>query len=243
MRSDAVLERFYEESGGHVVMDTTMKIIDVGPQFRRMTHTTKEEMLGKLLTDVLTDPDSARNYKVSTAIRNSVNMAIDTKQVDKMDVFRCDIRTEDGSVKERWWQVANIPILDEHGDVEYVVQRAEDATTTMTMAAQIKAIRRSNYFLYGMVVFLVGIAGIGYSHITDKIAAQSKESCEIQATFIPGQRALASVVSDVNKLFSLPLQPGATQPSAEYTAIVTGMHDDLNTYLASVSKIPPTRSC
>jgi len=106
-------------------------IIEANRAYLRATMTHLAAIARRPLFDVFPDnpgdPDA-------TGVRNltaSLNAALRGKAEDAMPVQRYDIRRPDGAWEMRYWKPTNVPILDDQGDVEYIVHQVEDVTAAM----------------------------------------------------------------------------------------------------------------
>ena len=66
--------------------------------------------------------DGVRNLTVS------FNRVLDTKLADNMALQRYDMRRPNGSWEERYWKSLNLPVLDDNGDVKFIIHSAADVT-------------------------------------------------------------------------------------------------------------------
>lgn len=242
MTTDQILTRFLEESGGHVVLDTDFRVVDAGPEYLRLTASKKDDILGKVYVNTITEPDPQRHAIVVERAQASLSAALKTKEPQKLPIIRSDIVVKDGAhqrVEERWWRPTHIPVLDEHGVVRYLVIRIEEKTLEVTTAEKIKAQRRSNYVLYLMTVLLVGVIALSFS----RISTVNKETCTVQNNALEAQRHLANIMGDINTLLFQPPAPGQPQPTPRVLQIVSGMKSDLRTYLIITAHLPTDKNC
>lgn len=88
---------------------------------------TKENTIGKGLFEAFPrNPDDA-NFKGDINLQTSFHKVIETKQLDVFS-HRYDIPNADGGFIESWWRASNQPVLDEKGNVVYIIHTAEDIT-------------------------------------------------------------------------------------------------------------------
>jgi PAS domain-containing protein len=60
-----------------------------------------------------------------------------SKKTDNMAVLRYDIRNADGTGFElRYWLPKNIPVLDEQGNISYIIHYVQDVTAQITQHEQ-----------------------------------------------------------------------------------------------------------
>ena len=124
---------FESAPGLYLVLDPDpdRSILAVSDSYLRATMTKRADILGRGLFDVFPDnPDDP----TATGTRNlaaSIARAIETRAPDKMALQKYDIRRpaeEGGGFEERWWSPVNTPVVDDGGNVHYVIHRVEDVT-------------------------------------------------------------------------------------------------------------------
>ncbi|MDR3607577.1 MAG: ATP-binding protein [Oligoflexia bacterium] len=97
----------------------------------RATMTTLEQVHGKGLFELFPDnPDDANATGVRN-LRTSLDRVVETRQPDTMAVQKYDIprpESEGGGFEERFWSPLNSPVLDENGELIYIIHRVEDVT-------------------------------------------------------------------------------------------------------------------
>ncbi|UOF01264.1 ATP-binding protein [Bdellovibrio reynosensis] len=114
-------------------------VIAVSDAYNRATKTRREEMIGKTMFEVFPDNPDDPNATGVTNLRHSLETALRTKQPDSMAVQKYDIRRpqeEGGGFEERYWSPVNTPILNEQGEVIYLLHKAQDVTDFINLKKQ-----------------------------------------------------------------------------------------------------------
>ena len=93
-----------------------------------VTHTTYEQILGQALFDVFPDAPTDPSATGTRNLRTSLDRVLATRAPDTMAVQRYDIQGADGQFATRYWSPKNIPVLDESGEIIYILHRVEDVT-------------------------------------------------------------------------------------------------------------------
>ncbi|MGQ7296444.1 SpoIIE family protein phosphatase [Quadrisphaera sp. KR29] len=92
------------------------------------TATTLEGTVGRGLFEVfpMNPDDPAADGLVN--LRDSLTTARDTRRPVTMPIQKYDIPLPDGTYVERFWSPRNVPVLDERGEVVWLLHRSDDIT-------------------------------------------------------------------------------------------------------------------
>ena len=115
----------------YMVLDPQLHILAVSDAYAEATMIRRGDVLGRYLFDIFPDnPDD----DAATGVHNlqaSLQRVLQTRQSDTMAVQKYDVRSDedpDRGFVVRYWSPVNSPVLDEQGEVEYIVHRAKDVT-------------------------------------------------------------------------------------------------------------------
>ena len=130
--SEADFRTLFEAAPGlYLVLTDALQIAAVSDAYLRATMTRREDIVGRQLFDVFPDnPDDPQ----ATGVRNlraSLQRVLAEGVPDAMAVQQYDIRrpeSEGGGFEERYWSPINSPVIDERGNVVYIIHRVEDVT-------------------------------------------------------------------------------------------------------------------
>lgn len=119
----------------YLVLSPELMIIGASDAYLNATMTRRADVMERHLFDVFPDnPDDSGADGVSN-LRASLDRVLAGRQPDTMPLQKYDIRRPDGTFEERYWRPRNSPVLDEHGAVQYIIHRVEDATELVKMRA------------------------------------------------------------------------------------------------------------
>lgn len=86
-------------------------------------------------------PDNPDAPLVSGDIRASLAKCLATKQKNELPVQRYDLVLADGNFHEMYWTVIHTPILDEKGEIAFIIHTAINKTDTITAELRAKTIK------------------------------------------------------------------------------------------------------
>lgn len=128
-RGRAILQNLFESLPGlFLVVTPELNVVSASDAYLKATMTERESMRGRNLFDIFPDNPDAPEVNGSGALRASLEKVLATGKPHTMALQRYDIRRPDGEFEERYWSPVNSPVLDENGDIEYIIHRVEDVT-------------------------------------------------------------------------------------------------------------------
>lgn len=127
---------FKQSPSLHLILSLDFTILDASDEYLRATLTKREDILGKNVFDVF--PDNPRNPLANgvSNMRISLERVVREKATDSMAVQRYDMDRYDPNqsqnqrnhFEERYWSVKNAPILDNAGNILYIIHQTADVT-------------------------------------------------------------------------------------------------------------------
>lgn len=111
--------------------DPTFTIVAANQSYARATLTNPAEIIGRPLFEVF--PDNP-NDPLASGVRNvraSLRQVLATKTPHTIPAQKYDIRRpqeDGGGFEERYWSPMNSPLLGPDGEVQFIIQQAEDVT-------------------------------------------------------------------------------------------------------------------
>lgn len=99
------------------------------------TLTTREGVIGKYVFDAFPDNPNRPDASSKSNLMDSFRVVLSSGKPHKMDVFQYDIPDpgNPGGFKERYWSTCNTPVLNEQGEVIYIIHE------TANVSEEIKA--------------------------------------------------------------------------------------------------------
>ena len=119
--------------GLYLVLTPDLVIVGASNSYLRATLTERDAIIGRSLFEVFPDnPDDLAADGVDN-LRSSLQRVLRTRRPDPMPIQKYDIKTADGRFEERYWSPMNTPVLDEAGQVAWILHRVDDVTETVRL--------------------------------------------------------------------------------------------------------------
>jgi len=115
----------------YLILSPELRIITASDAYLKATETKREVIAGKHIFDAFPDnPDLPDGDDGVQNINASLQNVLRTKQPDHMRVQRYDVPdiNNPGKFIPRYWDPSHTPVLDEHGEIFYIIQLANNVT-------------------------------------------------------------------------------------------------------------------
>ncbi len=117
----------------HLILapDRDFTILAASDAQLRATYTSREESIGRPVFEVFRKNPNDPTEIGSGVLRDSLERVLRTRVPDRMAITRYDIprpAAAGGGFELRYWRPVNVPVLDEHGEVLYIIHQVEDVT-------------------------------------------------------------------------------------------------------------------
>ncbi|HLG69257.1 MAG TPA: PAS domain-containing protein, partial [Chloroflexota bacterium] len=129
--------RLFEAAPGlYLVLAPDLRIVAASDAYLRATMTVRDQIVGRGIFDAFPDnPDDPGATGVAN-LRASLEHVLRDKTPHTMAVQKYDVRqpaSEGGAFEERYWSPVNSPVLDEKGEIAWIIHRVEDVTEFVRM--------------------------------------------------------------------------------------------------------------
>ncbi|QNF31896.1 PAS domain-containing protein [Adhaeribacter swui] len=91
----------------------------------------REALIGKNLLEAFPDSPNNADSKNRSLLRQSIDKTFQEKKVIYFDVLRYDIarpQAEGGGFETRYWEASHTPVLNQDGEVKYIIRRTTNVT-------------------------------------------------------------------------------------------------------------------
>jgi diguanylate cyclase (GGDEF)-like protein/PAS domain S-box-containing protein len=133
---------FNATSVPYLIMAPDFTIVAANDAYLAATLTRREDIVGRGMFEVFPDnPQDPQAHGVA-ALTASLQRVLLTRQSDTMPVQKYDIRQppeQGGGFTERYWSPVNSPVLDDAGNVTYIIHRVEDVSDFVRLKSLIDA--------------------------------------------------------------------------------------------------------
>jgi PAS domain S-box-containing protein len=133
---DQVFTRLFKASPEKILAlrPGSFEIIAATDDYLKATMTRESDIVGKTLFELFPDnPDDDQTDGVQNLLL-SLQRVQSLKAFDIIGVHRYPIRLANGSFEERFWRSVNSPVLDDAGDIEFIMHRVEEVTALIDEA-------------------------------------------------------------------------------------------------------------
>jgi PAS domain S-box-containing protein len=126
----------------YMVMTRDLVLVEANDAYLANVGRTREEIVGRPVFEAFPPSPEALDETGTSHVQRSFERARDTGRPDTMPIQRYDIvDPTHGGLVERFWSLISVPVLDDDGRTQLVVQRAEDITDFVRERQRIEADR------------------------------------------------------------------------------------------------------
>ncbi|HVG40294.1 MAG TPA: PAS domain-containing protein, partial [Chitinophagaceae bacterium] len=102
--------------------------IAVSNEFILTSGMKREDVIGKGHFETFPQSPNDSNFTGETNLKKSFEYVIRHKSSHQLPIQRYDIPVGDGTFSEKYWKINNAAVLNDEGDVLYIIHSAEDVT-------------------------------------------------------------------------------------------------------------------
>ena len=106
-----------------------MRIVHANQAYAEATMINPGRVAGEKLFDVFPDNPGDPLADGAANVFDSLRVVAETGQSHTMAVQRYDVRNLEGAFVERYWRPVNSPVLDDKGDVAFILNQVVDVTS------------------------------------------------------------------------------------------------------------------
>lgn len=115
----------------YMLLDRELRYVAANPAYVRATGTSLDDLIGRYIFDAFpNDPDDPTNES-AVLLRESLRRVISTGQADVIALIPYRVpKIVDGAtvLEDRFWSATHTPVLDDEGQVAFILQHTVDVT-------------------------------------------------------------------------------------------------------------------
>jgi PAS domain S-box-containing protein len=119
----------------YVILDRELKIVAMNEAYLAATMRARETITGRNIFDAF---PSAEKSAHGALLRKSFEKVFSTGTVDELPLIPYPIALPDGEMDERFWSATHTPVLDEQGEVAFILQHTVDVTELHRLRSRVR---------------------------------------------------------------------------------------------------------
>ncbi|MDX5417807.1 MAG: PAS domain-containing protein [Hymenobacteraceae bacterium] len=114
----------------YLLLSPDFTMLSASKSYLEASHRTMNDIKGHYLFDVFPDNPALHNADGTTNLRKSLEWVLQHKKPHQMALQRYDVQipSQTGDFMERYWLPLNTPILDDEGNIQYILHKVVDIT-------------------------------------------------------------------------------------------------------------------
>ncbi|MDX5438658.1 MAG: PAS domain-containing protein, partial [Pontibacter sp.] len=138
-----LLQAYEQVPDLYLILSPQLFILTASDAYLAATYTIREEIVGRQLFDVFPDNPAAKGANRVNNLRHSLQQVLDTKRPHRMALQHYDVphQAQPSGFAEKYWLPLNTPVLDEQGQVQYIIHKVEDVTERRKAEHELKQSR------------------------------------------------------------------------------------------------------
>ena len=113
----------------YMLLDRELRFVDANRAYLEVTATRLDQLVGRHLLDAFPNDPGDPDNPSAQRLRASLDKVLRTRRRDVLAFLSYRVpRQAGGEPEERFWSATHSPILDEHGEVAFILQHTVDVT-------------------------------------------------------------------------------------------------------------------
>ena len=118
----------------HVLLDRELRFVWANKAYLAVTGRSLESLIGQRIDEAF-----PAEGKAGEMLHASFERVFETGRADHLPLIPYPIAAEGGRIEQRYWSATHTPILDDAGEVEYLLQNTQDVTELYLKAHRAEA--------------------------------------------------------------------------------------------------------
>ncbi|WP_242929188.1 PAS domain-containing protein [Pontibacter vulgaris] len=131
----------------YLILDTDLNILTASNNYLQAAYREREKIKGKNVFEVFPDNPAFPESESTINLSKSLNWVLEHKKPHQMPLIRYDVSRNGstGDFEEKYWQTVNTPVLDQQGNILYIIHRVTDVTAQVDAEKQIQQLKTVNH--------------------------------------------------------------------------------------------------
>ncbi|WCT13418.1 ATP-binding protein [Mucilaginibacter jinjuensis] len=130
----------------YLVLSVDLFILTASELYLEATETTRETIVGRHIFDAFPDNPNIADIEGVNNVNFSLQEVLRTKKIHQLPVIRYDVPDQNrpGAFIEKYWHASHTPVLNEDGEIEFIIQLANNVTEQVLTARALKVVEQQN---------------------------------------------------------------------------------------------------
>jgi len=123
----------------YVVLTPDLTVVAASDAYCRATHRARDQLIGRRLFEAFPENADEPTADAIANMRASITRVLQFRRSDAMPLQKFDVLRPDtagGGAETRYWAPSNTPVLNDAGEVAWIIHRAEDVTELVNLRAR-----------------------------------------------------------------------------------------------------------
>ncbi len=121
-----------------LILTPNFKIIHANISYLEATMAEKRNIIEKNIFEAFPDNPSDRSANGVTNLNASLKKVLKTRKPQKLPVQKYDVPLPDGTFQEKYWDVLNVPVIGDNGEIDHIIHSVTDVTQQVKTEAALE---------------------------------------------------------------------------------------------------------
>ena len=132
-------DKIFEQSSSlFMLLSPCFTILEASNAYLKATMTKRADIVGHYLFDIFPDAPDDKEATGVHNLKSSLEYVLKYRKSHTMDVQKYDVRFPSGEFVPRYWTPLNSPILDDKGDILYILHEVDEVSGFLNLESQMK---------------------------------------------------------------------------------------------------------
>ena len=136
---------FESAPDAYLILSRDLVIERVNRRYVELVGVDPEAVVGRPLFDVFPENPAELLPTGKGVLRASLERVLRSRAPDTMPVIKYDVMDDTGRFRPRYWSVSNTPIVDDAGEVRWILNRPEEVTSRVELGLPVTSAEFEEY--------------------------------------------------------------------------------------------------